>query len=118
MSGFRVTFAGLVVLLAAAAPAVAAAPELAPMADRFPERSFILTLPKPAEVTAASVTLRENGAPVADLAVSPTTGKGGRGAAVALVIDASNSMRGEAIGQPSPPRVPLRRSGRQTSQSA
>ena len=43
------------------------------------------------------MTLRENGAPVADLAVSPTTGKGGRGAAVALVIDASNSMRGEAI---------------------
>ena len=61
------------------------------------ERSFILTLPKPAEVTAASVTLRENGAPVADLAVSPTIRSGGRGAAVALVIDASNSMRGEAI---------------------
>lgn len=97
MSGLRVTLTGLVVLLAAATPAVAAAPRLVPLADPFPERSFILTLPKPAEVTAQSVTLRENGAPVADLAVSATTGKGGRGAAVALVVDASNSMRGAAI---------------------
>jgi tight adherence protein B len=97
MTTLRVALAGLIAVLVAATPATAAAPGLAPLADRFPERSFILTLAKPAELTAESVTLRENGAPVGDLALSAATASGGRGAAVVLVLDASDSMRGRAI---------------------
>lgn len=97
MSGLRAVVAGILAALVTSGPAVAAASELSPLEDRFPERSFILRLPKPISLTADSVLLRENGAPVSDLTVAATTRKGGRGAAVALVIDASNSMRGGGI---------------------
>lgn len=64
---------------------------------RFPERAFVLTLPKAARLDPSSVRVLENGKPVADLSVVPASAAGDDEFAVVLVIDTSNSMRGDAI---------------------
>jgi tight adherence protein B len=64
---------------------------------RFPERAFVLTLPEAARLDPSSVRVLENGKPVADLSVVPASAAGEDEFAVVLVIDTSNSMRGNAI---------------------
>jgi tight adherence protein B len=64
---------------------------------RFPERAFVLTLPEEAQLDAGMVSVLENGKPVTGLSVVPASAAGGDAFGVVLVIDASNSMAGEAI---------------------
>lgn len=66
---------------------------------KFPQRSFVLSLPKDTSVDPSRVRLTENGEPVHELNVVParraTHGRFG----TVLVIDASTSMRGRPIAQ-------------------
>lgn len=86
-------------LAALAAPAVAAPePRLTELGQgRFPERSYVLTLPPRTSIDPADVVVSENGARVADLGVEAARSAGGRDLAVVLVIDASRSMKGAPI---------------------
>jgi tight adherence protein B len=63
---------------------------------RFPDRSFVLTLPSERQLDSSQVTVRENDRTVSDFFVVPADEAGGR-LGVVLVIDASLSMRGEPI---------------------
>jgi tight adherence protein B len=63
---------------------------------KFPERAFILTLPSEADLVAGAVEVRENGDLVRGPSIVPAGETAGQ-AAVVLVIDASASMRGDAI---------------------
>jgi tight adherence protein B len=94
-----VTLAVAVAALAAALPAHAAGnAELTEVAgQRFPERSFVLTLPRREALTTADVQVRENGQDVKDLEVTPGGAAGARGFGTMLVIDTSQSMRGAPI---------------------
>ena len=64
---------------------------------RFPDRAFLLSLPEAVALDPAGVTVRENGEPVTGLTVLPASDAGAGEFAVVLAIDASNSMRGDAI---------------------
>jgi tight adherence protein B len=64
---------------------------------RFPERAFVLTLPEAAQLDTSRVSVLENGKPVTSLSIVPASAAGGEAFGVVLVIDASNSMAGEAI---------------------
>jgi tight adherence protein B len=80
----------------AAGPATAATLELAPAGKpRFPARAYALTLPSEMSLGAGQVAVTENGRAVPGVSVTAGTGSDELG--VVLVIDASNSMRGEAI---------------------
>lgn len=63
---------------------------------RFPQRAYVLTLPRRASLQAGSVNVTENGQPVAHLEVAPA-GQSANAFGTVLVIDASNSMRGGPI---------------------
>jgi tight adherence protein B len=63
---------------------------------RFPDRSFVLTLPSARRLDPNQLQVRENGRMVSDFSVVPADQEGGR-FGVVLVIDASMSMRGEPI---------------------
>ena len=63
----------------------------------FPKRAFVLTLPGKRSLTASDVRVLENGEPIADVSLTAAGSSGGEDSGVVLVIDASNSMRGEAI---------------------
>lgn len=79
-----------------AAPAAAATLELAPAGKpRFPARAYALTLPSEMSLGAGQVAVTENGRAVPRVSVVPGTSSDELG--VVLVVDASNSMRGEAI---------------------
>jgi tight adherence protein B len=79
------------------APAAGAELELVETgAARFPDRSFLLTLPSERQLDASQVTVTEDGRTVSDLSIVPADEAGGR-LGVVLVIDASLSMRGEPI---------------------
>ena len=60
----------------------------------FPDRNYLLALPTSRALTAAQVSVTENGSPVAGLAVVPP---GGSRSGAILLIDASNSMKGAPI---------------------
>ena len=64
---------------------------------RFPDRTYVLTLPDEMVLQAGAVKVRENGKLVEDVSVVPAnqaeTGEFG----VVLVVDASDSMKGTAI---------------------
>src|SRR5215210_6994381 len=94
-----VTLAFSVAAITAAVPAHAAGgAELTEVAgQRFPERSFVLTLPRREALTTADVQLSENGQDVKDLEVTPGGAAGARGFGTMLVIDTSQSMRGAPI---------------------
>jgi tight adherence protein B len=64
----------------------------------FPKRAFVLTLPGKRSLGAGDVRVLENGEAVADVSLTAAGSNGGEDSGVVLVIDASNSMRGEAIG--------------------
>ena len=93
-------FAALVAFIAATA-AYAAGQEGARLTElgeaNFPERGYILSLPTPQTVTQDRVTVTENGREVAGLTIVPATALGSNEFALALVIDASQSMRGAPI---------------------
>jgi tight adherence protein B len=86
----------LLALLAplAATAATADAIRLTPTSAKFPERSFIVTLPKDVDISRAAIHVTENGNPVPQVAVTPTSDLEGKQVGTVLVIDASNSMRG------------------------
>jgi tight adherence protein B len=89
------TLAGLLL----AAPAAAADEGIAVRQARdvrFPERAFVVTLPQQQELDAESVQVLENGRTVDHLSVAPA-GEARRTAAIVLLIDGSNSMRGKPI---------------------
>jgi tight adherence protein B len=94
---------GLLAVVATAAalagPARAAdAPTLGIAAGaRFPERSYVLTLPRAAYLAPGQVVARENGHPVPDLVVQSADGADAHGFGVVLAIDTSSSMRGSAL---------------------
>ncbi|MDQ3857312.1 MAG: VWA domain-containing protein [Actinomycetota bacterium] len=87
-------------LAALAAPAAATAQrtELTPLhGARFPDRAYVLTLPSRLSLDESSVAVRENGELVSDVSLIPAGAQEAGRFAVVLVIDASNSMRGEPI---------------------
>lgn len=93
------------ILLASLAAAVVVAPQgAAAVAPRitegnavFPDRTYILSLPSQAQIVRRDVDVRENGERVANLTVVPAREAGSRQLGVVLVIDTSNSMKGEPI---------------------
>ncbi|MFL5963923.1 MAG: VWA domain-containing protein [Gaiellaceae bacterium] len=64
---------------------------------RFPDRSYILSLPPGTRVSGADVQVRENGALVSDVSALAADAAQQRNFAVVLAIDTSNSMRGKPI---------------------
>lgn len=96
----RTALAVLIVALLAAWPASAAGPggsiKLVSSPAKFPDRAYVMTLPKKIEPRAGLVTITENGVPVERVALTPTNLLG-TPAGTVLLIDASNSMRGEPI---------------------
>ena len=83
--------------LAPAAHAAAGASLTASGVPTFPDRSWILTLPKGIDASPQDVRVRENGGAVRDLSVTPADGGASRGLGVVLVIDTSESMAGAPI---------------------
>ena len=91
--------AALVGALLFAAP-VAAAPAVHLIeagGARFPDRSYILSLPAGKKAAPGDISIRENGAVVNDATVTPANAAQQRNFAVVLAVDTSNSMHGEPI---------------------
>ena len=96
----------LIVLLAAAAAAClassAAGASSGPVLTEaggatFPDRLYVLSLPKNMDLSPDKVRILESGNPVADVDVVPAVAAGRADFGVVLVIDASNSMKGRPI---------------------
>ena len=84
--------------LAAASAAGAAGLRLTELGEaHFPDRGYVLSLPTAQTITADHVHVTENGREVAGLTIVPAAALGSNEFALALVIDASESMRGEPI---------------------
>jgi tight adherence protein B len=66
--------------------------KLTPVKSTFPERTFVLTLPRGESLGSAGIRLQESGGAVDQLAVTPTSFGG-----FVLVIDTSLSMMGKRI---------------------
>jgi tight adherence protein B len=64
---------------------------------QFPDRAFVLTLSKEQPLTAKQVRVRENGQAVTGVNVVPASNADPKQFGIVLVIDASNSMKGEPI---------------------
>jgi tight adherence protein B len=64
---------------------------------QFPERAYILSLPSARTVTAGDIRILENGERVTDVSAVAATALGSEEFALALLIDASKSMKGEPI---------------------
>ncbi len=65
-------------------------------AGQLPFRAVVVGLPEDAALTGADVQVFENGDRVKDIKVTPASATSGTQFGVVLVIDASNSMRGDA----------------------
>jgi VWFA-related protein len=94
--------AGLAVIAASAvahgATAAADVPSLTPEGKaRFPERSFLLTLPERAGLDTGDVRVTENGGPVRALRIAPLGASQRSRLGVVLTVDASASMRGAPL---------------------
>jgi tight adherence protein B len=96
---FLLVAASLAALVAVSAGLAAdSAVRLTELGDaHFPDRGYILSLPSARTVTSEQVTVTENGREVSGLTVVPASALGSNEFALALVIDASQSMRGEPI---------------------
>jgi tight adherence protein B len=72
---------------------------ISPASGKFPNKSFILSLPAKASLKSGQVSVTENGAPVTGVSVVPESASAGSSArfGVALVVDASDSMQGAPI---------------------
>jgi tight adherence protein B len=80
--------------VAAAATPSSAGVQLTPVLRvPFPDRGYVVDLPKAAHVTSSDVQLTENGTGVGNVAVTPLTSSGLR-FGVVLAVDASDSMKG------------------------
>ena len=80
-------------------PALGVAQTVAPRLSKsstsgFPDRAYLVTLPKTKALTASQVQVTENGGPVSGLGVAAP---GGDKSGAILLIDASNSMQGAPI---------------------
>ena len=96
-TGLLLGVLGVLGLVATQASLAASAPTLTEAnPGAFPDRAYVLTLPKRQALTAGQVTVTENGQPVDGLSVVPA-GSAVGGFATILVIDASNSMKGDPI---------------------
>ena len=96
MRGARVLFAAFVgmLILAGASAAATADVKLAPVTRLpFPERGYVLSVPKDAALDAGSVEVRENGLRVEGVHVDPLA-KSGLRFGVVLALDSSESMTG------------------------
>jgi tight adherence protein B len=92
--GPKVLITVLLALLATPAALAAGSLQLTPVGrDPFPQRGYVVDLPRDAAVGNGSVQVRENGALVRDLSVSPLTASSLK-VGVVLAIDASDSMAG------------------------
>jgi tight adherence protein B len=90
--------AALTVLVGGPASAFADAPDLTPLTSaRFPDRAFVLTLPSERPLAADDVEVLEDGEVVASPSLAPADSLGRTAFGNVLVIDASKSMRGDAI---------------------
>lgn len=95
-----VAIALLAILALSAGQAAGAAESLSlrsTSGTRFPDRSFVLTLPDEMVLQAGAVKVRENGKLVEDVTVVPANQAGTGEFGVVLVVDASDSMKGAAI---------------------
>jgi tight adherence protein B len=63
----------------------------------FPLRTFVLSLPNSRQLSYPDVGVSENGQPVADLTIVPASQTTKKTFGVVLVVDASDSMAGDAI---------------------
>ncbi|MDP8956141.1 MAG: VWA domain-containing protein [Actinomycetota bacterium] len=85
-------------LLATAVAGAPKAPRLTEIAGaKFPERSFLLTLPEDRTLTAEQIKVTENGKAVSGATIEPAAASEERRFGTVLAIDASNSMRGRPI---------------------
>jgi tight adherence protein B len=94
----------LLSVLAAGAAALSAGPAMAESLElseaqgaKFPNKTFVLTLPQQRVLTADQVALSENGEQVEGVHVVPGGSNGARTFGVVLVVDTSNSMHGAPI---------------------
>jgi tight adherence protein B len=80
----------------AAAASAGTSPRITEARAPFPHRAFVLSLPTAMRLSAGQVRVLENGKPVSGVNVIPAGGSAEQ-FGVVLLIDASNSMQGEAI---------------------
>jgi tight adherence protein B len=64
---------------------------------QFPDRVFVLTLPSPRPLEASQLSVRENGRAVTGVSVVPAAAANSSQFGVVLVLDASDSMKGEPM---------------------
>jgi tight adherence protein B len=94
-----VLVAGLAAAISSGATAAEGSFRVTEAQASFPDRAYILSLPNRMQLGASQVRVFENGKPVEELSVVAARSAAVSGFGVVLVIDASNSMRGSAIGQ-------------------
>lgn len=89
----------LALVAAVGAGARAGGVSITPASGKFPNKSFILSLPAKASLKPGQVSVTENGSPVTGVSVVPESASAGSTArfGVALVVDASDSMQGTPI---------------------
>lgn len=87
-------FAGALVLSAAGAAAPSSKVQIVPVTRLpFPERGYVVSVPRAADLDARSIVVREDGLKVSGVRVDPLAGSGIR-FGVVLALDASESMTG------------------------
>jgi tight adherence protein B len=86
-----------VTALAAPAQAAGRAGLAEAAGSRFPDRSYVLTLPAARALTADQASVRENGRRIRRVTVTPVDGAAAYRFGVVLVIDTSSSMRGRPL---------------------
>ena len=87
--------AGALVLSGAGAAATTSEVQVVPVTRLpFPERGYVVSVPKAADLDANSIVVREDGLKVSGVRVDPLAGSGLR-FGVVLALDASESMTGE-----------------------
>jgi tight adherence protein B len=64
---------------------------------KFPNRAFVLSLPRDRTLTADQVQVSENGTAVAGVTVTPASSAGGTAFGSVVVVDTSDSMAGKPI---------------------
>ena len=95
---FRAAFVGLVSALALSSTAVAAdGVSLRPTGGtNFPDRAYVLSLPTDTALGPGSIEVRENGQVMSNVSIVPAQAADNGQFGVVLVLDASDSMRGDA----------------------
>jgi tight adherence protein B len=96
---FRAAFVGLVSALALSSTAIAAdGVSLRPTGGtNFPDRAYVLSLPTDTALGPGSIEVRENGQVMSNVSIVPAQAADNGQFGVVLVLDASDSMQGDAI---------------------